>query len=74
MSYNKHFTAAEMTSYRNAFRAADSDHSGKLDHKELQSLMAHSGEVVTFARVDEMMAEIDKNGDGFCDFEEVNHE
>ena len=71
MSWQSAFNLQEKESFRKAFSAADSDGSGKLDHKELQELMATSGEVVTFARVDEMMAEIDQNGDGFCDFDEV---
>ena len=71
MAYHNHFTAAELSSYRNAFRIADSDGSGSLDHRELHALMKTSGEVVSFARVDEMMNEIDTNGDGTCDFDEV---
>jgi len=36
----------------------------KLDHEEVQVLMRKSGEEVGFARVGEIIAQIDKNNDG----------
>jgi len=64
------FNASEVSSFRTMFDSCDADKSGKLDHEEVQVLMRKSGEEVGFARVGEIIAQIDKNNDGQVDFKE----
>ena len=55
---------------RSAFEACDDDGSGEIDAEELTECMSAMGEVVTIATAKEIIANLDKDGNGTLGFEE----
>uniref|UniRef100_A0A7S2S2Z4 Calmodulin n=1 Tax=Rhizochromulina marina TaxID=1034831 RepID=A0A7S2S2Z4_9STRA len=64
------FTTEEVAQYRELFNVTDRDGSGKLNVHEVHRLMQDVGEKLTLARVQEVVDEIDMNGDHEVDFNE----
>ncbi|CAH1783491.1 unnamed protein product [Owenia fusiformis] len=55
---------------REAFRVFDKDGNGLISPDELKHVMTNIGEKMSQEEVNEMMQEVDLNGDGYVDFEE----
>ncbi|CZR64427.1 probable calmodulin [Phialocephala subalpina] len=53
-----------------AFAVFDKDNDGVISAKELREVMASIGEKLTDAEVEEVMREVDRDGNGSIDFEE----
>ncbi|KAK2154774.1 hypothetical protein LSH36_258g05110 [Paralvinella palmiformis] len=53
-----------------AFRMFDRDHDGFIDARELRHLLTNLGEKLTDQEVDEMIREVDVDGDGKVDYGE----
>ena len=51
-----------------AFRMFDRDHDGFIDARELRHLLTNLGEKLTDQEVDEMIREVDVDGDGKVDY------
>lgn len=63
-------TPAEHRRLRHAFRKYDKDGDGRISKTELFSMLHCFGSTCTEESVQELIDEIDKNKDGFVDFEE----
>lgn len=57
-------------SYREAFNVFDKDGNGQIDRAELRSVLTNLGENLTEEQINEMIEEVDINGDGLVNFEE----
>jgi len=55
---------------RAAFNAFDKDSSGKLSAAEIRNMILNMGERIDEDELDELMLEVDKNGDGTVDYSE----
>eukprot|EP00727_Mastigamoeba_balamuthi_P000787 m51a1_g10705 putative actin bundling protein (612) ;mRNA; f:168336-170949 len=64
------FSADEISKFRAEFRKFDLDNNGNISESELSTVLRSLGENVPDARVREMIAEVDTNGDGQISFDE----
>ncbi|ESO02648.1 hypothetical protein HELRODRAFT_161938 [Helobdella robusta] len=55
---------------RQAFQVIDVDKSGKISAKELKNVLKNLGDIISDQETDELIREIDLNGDGEVDYEE----
>ncbi len=55
---------------REAFRVFDKDGNGFISPAELRHVLMHIGEKLTDDEIDEMIMEVDIDGDGYINYEE----
>ena len=67
------FTDSQITSFQEVFTFYDKDASGNIDRDELASVLQTLGEDVTDAKLDEMVSEVDQDGDGEVSWAEFLH-
>ena len=68
------FTPAQVSTFQDLFSYYDKDGSGDISRDELAKVLETLGESVTDSKLDEMIAEVDQDGDGELSWEEVQHE
>merc|ERR1719498_1619063 len=61
---------AEIQEYLRFFKEKDTNNSGKLDAEEMRKVITDVGYMPLKTMMDEVMAKVDKNGDGDLDFDE----
>ncbi len=66
----KKFTDEEITQLKQAFALFDLDGNGFITNDELGTVLRKMGQEPTDEEVEQMIAEIDEDGDGTIDFEE----
>ena len=66
----KKFTDEEITQLKQAFALFDLDGNGYITNDELGTVLRKMGQEPTDEEVEQMIAEIDEDGDGTIDFEE----
>mmetsp|Transcript_32035 Transcript_32035/g.51456 ORF Transcript_32035/g.51456 Transcript_32035/m.51456 type:complete len:159 (+) Transcript_32035:27-503(+) len=63
-------TEEQQAEFRQAFDLFDLNKNGKITHKELKKIMQGLGQNPTEVEIDELIKEIDADGDGQIDFDE----
>merc|ERR1712154_213204 len=63
-------TEQQKNEYKQAFELFDLNKNGKITHKELKKIMQGLGQNPTEVEIDELVKEIDADGDGTIDFDE----
>jgi Ca2+-binding EF-hand superfamily protein len=66
----KNLSDEEVERLQTTFSEFDKDKSGKLDLKELKTMIEKLGGTLSDEEAQEAMEQLDKNGDGTCNFEE----
>ena len=63
-------TEQQKNEFKQAFELFDLNKNGKITHKELKKIMQGLGQNPTEVEIDELVKEIDADGDGQIDFDE----
>lgn len=63
-------TEEQKNEFKQAFELFDLNKNGKITHKELKKIMQGLGQNPTEVEIDELVKEIDADGDGQIDFDE----
>ena len=63
-------TEQQKNEFKQAFELFDLNKNGKITHKELKKIMQGLGQDPTEVEIDELVKEIDADGDGQIDFDE----
>lgn len=69
----KEFTPKEVSDMIQQFKVFDGDGDGVISRPELAVVLQNLGENVTEARLNELLAEVDRNNDNVIDFGEFAH-
>ena len=69
-SIQSNFSPEELRDHRELFESFDTDGSGEIDAEELQQLCGTLGNKLSLAEAEEMIADIDVDGNGLVDFNE----